>query len=87
MKTSLLDGCEHLAQYVFYVYKEFREQSKCAQWYPSTPPEMQVHYIQPGGEVLIKAFFGKSKLESVWGSPCAVLLCSEFAVKDLGKEN
>lgn len=46
---------------VFYMHREFKEQSKCAQWYPSTPPETQVHNIQPGGEVLIKAFFRKSK--------------------------
>ena len=82
-----MDGDEWLTQYILYVQKGFVDKRKYAQWCQPTPPEIQVRNTQPGDEVLIKVFSRKSKLEPKWVWPYTVLLCSYFAVKDLGKGN
>ncbi|KAK4807176.1 hypothetical protein QYF61_024296 [Mycteria americana] len=85
-KTSLLNGDERLTQYVLKLQENFKVKRDIAQWCQPTPPEIQVHNLQPGDKVLIKVFSCKSKLEPRWEEPYTVLLSSYFAVKVAGKE-
>ena len=61
-----------------YAKRGLKNLKKYAQWYQSTSPEIQVPSIQPGDEVLVKVFLGKSQLEPKWDRPYTVILCSYF---------